>query len=122
MSPRSEELVEKARRRLAAARRAVEAGDTEAAVSSAYYAMLYCARAALSERDIHSRTHRGAWSEFGRAFVVSGLIEPEVGRLGSIVQKAREEADYDAEDFSTEEATAIVADAARFVAAVEAVL
>lgn len=122
MSPRSEELFEKGRRRLAAAHLAVDAGATEAAVSSAYYAMLYVARAALSERNLYAKTHSGVWSEFGRALVSTGVVEADLGRLGSTVQKAREEADYDAEDFTVDEASAIVADAERFIEAVETLL
>ena len=34
-------------------------------VSEAYYAMLYAARAALSEEDDYPKTHRGVWGQFG---------------------------------------------------------
>lgn len=56
MSPRSDELIQAARRRLAAASVVVEE-DPSAALSAAYYAMLYAARAALSERDVTAKTH-----------------------------------------------------------------
>jgi hypothetical protein len=44
-------------------------------VSDAYCAVLYAARAALSERDRHSKTHRGTWAGFhAHAYrVVAGL-------------------------------------------------
>lgn len=122
MSPRSEEFVERGHRRLRAARHSIESNDPEAAVSSAYYAMLYAARGALSEVDVHAKTHGGTWSEFARAFVASGRIDQEVGGLGAATQRAREDADYEAEDFTTDQASAILVDAERFVAAIEAAL
>ena len=75
MSPRSTEFLDAARRRLAAAEVVIEK-DPATALSAAYYAMLYGARAALSERGIAVKTHRGAWHEFRRAFVDSGEIDP----------------------------------------------
>jgi uncharacterized protein (UPF0332 family) len=64
MSPRSEEFIDQARDRAALAREALASGHLAGAVSAAYYAMLYAARAALSESDEHARTHRGAWHLF----------------------------------------------------------
>jgi uncharacterized protein (UPF0332 family) len=122
MSPRSEEFIAQSRRRLAAARHAIDAGDAEAAVSSAYYAMLYAARAALSERDVHAKTHGGTWSEFGREFVATGAIPSEIGKLGGSVQQAREQADYEAEEFTADEAATILGDAERFAEAVAALI
>ncbi len=50
MSPRSQEFMDQARDRAALAREALASGHLEGAVSAAYYAMLYGARAALSDR------------------------------------------------------------------------
>ncbi len=50
MSPRSAEFLQAAERRLTLARTAGQ--DPAGALSAAYYAMLYAARAALSEQDI----------------------------------------------------------------------
>ena len=74
MSPRSSEFLDAARRRLAAAQ-AAAAEDPSTALSAAYYAMLYGARAALSERGISAKTYRGTWHEFRVAFVASGEID-----------------------------------------------
>jgi uncharacterized protein (UPF0332 family) len=49
VSPRSDELLDAAARRLKAAAAAAHE-DPSGAISLAYYAMLYAARAALSER------------------------------------------------------------------------
>ncbi|MDQ5831775.1 MAG: hypothetical protein M3550_01795 [Actinomycetota bacterium] len=42
------------------------------------YAMLCGARAALSERDVYAKTHRGAWHEFRRVFVVSAEFDRQL--------------------------------------------
>ena len=49
MSPRSDEFLAQGRDRAAAAAELLRADHLEAAVSAAYYSMLYGARAALSE-------------------------------------------------------------------------
>ena len=77
VSPRSSEFLQAARRRLAAAEVALEQ-DPSTALSAAYYAMLYGARAALSERDTSAKTHRGTWHEFRGAFVESGRIDADL--------------------------------------------
>ena len=51
MSPHSQEFIEQARDRATAATELLATSHLEAAVSAAYYSMLYAARAALSERD-----------------------------------------------------------------------
>ena len=51
------ELANKAERSLAAAGRLLEAGDYDFAVSRAYYAMFYVARALLLTRDVRRSKH-----------------------------------------------------------------
>src|SRR3954451_16725309 len=46
-------------------------GHAATAVSTAYYAMLYAARAALSERDRHARSHAGTWGLFREEFALT---------------------------------------------------
>jgi uncharacterized protein (UPF0332 family) len=75
VSPRSAELIDSARARLTGARHALSAGDLDLAVSAAYYAMLYAARGALSEKDEHARRHGGTWGLFHRRFVASGAFD-----------------------------------------------
>jgi uncharacterized protein (UPF0332 family) len=119
VSPRSSEFREAARRRLAAARVALEE-DPSTALSAAYYAMLYGARAALSERGISAKTHQGTWHEFRRAFVESGEIDPTVAAEVQKIQPEREQADYDAWAAPTEEARRAIELASSFLAAIEA--
>lgn len=118
MSPRSEEFIEAARRRLSAAD-AVVNQDPSTALSSAYYAMLYAARAALSERDIYAKTHRGAWHEFRRAFVETGEFDANLAGAAHKVQPEREQVDYDAWIAPEDEARRVIELAEEFLEAVE---
>jgi uncharacterized protein (UPF0332 family) len=80
MSPRSEELLAGARDRLAGARDALAAHHAELAISAAYYAMLYAARGALSERDLYSKTHAGVWHVFAETFVRDRSFDADLYR------------------------------------------
>lgn len=119
MSPRSDELMARARERIAGARDAIASGHPDLAVSAAYYAMLYAARAALSERDLNAKTHSGVWNLFHQTFVATNLVDAAIGGKGRETQRVREQADYEAEDFTREEAEAVLSDAQAFTAAVE---
>jgi uncharacterized protein (UPF0332 family) len=119
MSPRSEEFIASARERLRGAGNALAAGDLDLAVSAAYYAMLYAARAALSESEEHARTHRGAWNLFRKRYVVTDAFDDRLFALAQQAQTAREEGDYEAVTPSAEDAERYVKGAADFVTAVE---
>jgi uncharacterized protein (UPF0332 family) len=119
VSPRSSEFLEAANRRLAAAEVVAEE-DSATALSAAYYAMLYGARAALSERGIYAKTHRGAWHEFRRTFVASGEIAADLAASVQKVQPEREQADYDAWAVPPDEALHAIELARSFLAAIEA--
>jgi uncharacterized protein (UPF0332 family) len=122
VSPRSEEFWAAARDRLAAARTARESGFAAAAVSLAYYGMLYAARAALSEEDRNAKTHSGLWTTFVHTFVTSGRFDAELAAQARSAQRSREAVDYDAREVSPEEADDALRAAERFVGAVEALL
>jgi uncharacterized protein (UPF0332 family) len=119
VSPRSSEFLQAARRRLAAGEAAL-AHDPSTALSAAYYAMLYGARAALSESDSSARTHRGTWHEFRLAFVATGRIDAALAADVQKLQPEREQADYDAWSAPVEEAQRSIELAHRFLRAVEA--
>lgn len=111
-----------ARARLAEAR-AVHAQEHPAgAASAAYYAMLYAARAALSERDLHAKTHAGVWSSFSQTFVVTGDFGAELARRTRRAKRLRELGDYEAQPPTREDAERLVATAGEFVEAVERML
>ncbi len=118
MSPRSEEFMAGARDRLDLARTALEAGFPAGATSAAYYAMLYAARAALSEEERNAKTHSGTWGLFRETFVATGRFDGRLFSEAHGTQQLREAADYDALMVPRDEAERIVALADRFVAAV----
>lgn len=111
-----------ARERLEAARALLDRRLLGAAVSDAYYAILYAARAALSENDKNAKTHRGTWSMFHEEFVATGSFDAELARQARATQEPREGVDYAAARVSADEAERIVAVAERFVAAVADVI
>ncbi len=121
MSPRSAEFLAAARRRLETARNARTA-DPTSALSLAYYAMLYAARGALSERDSYAKTHSGTWDRFHREFVDPSTFGAELASAARKVQPEREDADFDAWLVPTEEAERVIELADRFISAVEAML
>jgi len=108
-----------ARGRLEVSRVALEAGFGPAAVNAAYYAMLYAARAALSEEERYAKSHRGTWRLFRERFVLDGRFDAELARNAERTQKLREAGDYDARAISPEEAASVIATAERFVAAID---
>jgi uncharacterized protein (UPF0332 family) len=121
VSPRSDELLEAAKRRLAAASVVVEE-DPSTALSAAYYAMLYAARAALSERGVSVKTHRGVWHELRRALVDTGELDADLAASVQKIQPEREQADYDAWFAPGEDARNAIDLAQRFLNAIEATL
>jgi uncharacterized protein (UPF0332 family) len=122
VSPRSEEFIEQAHDRLAAAGEALAAGHRGVAVSVAYYSMLYAARATLSEDDENARTHRGMWNLFRIKYVTTDAFDAALFTLAQHAQVAREGGDYQAVTPSEEEAERYVTGAADFLAAVEGML
>lgn len=122
MSPRSGEFMDQARDRVDVARQLLASSHPESAVSAGYYAMLYAARAALSEDDEHARTHRGTWHLFHHRYVTTEVFDQGLYNLAQQAQEAREGGDYEAITPEPERADAIVVGAADFVAAVERML
>lgn len=122
MSPRSEELIALARRRLGQARVDLDGGYPDGAISSAYYAMLSAARGALSERDMSARTHSGTWGSFREEFVLGSGFPADVFGEGPRMQNLRWAADYEGEEFSATDAERAIEAAERFLAEVERVI
>jgi len=122
VSPRSAEFMDQARDRAEIARTLLASGHLEGAVSAAYYAMLYAARAALSERDEYARTHGGTWHLFHERYVTTGAFDQHLHALTGRAQRAREGGDYEAITPSRSDAEAFVAGAAEYIAAVEHML
>lgn len=111
--------MEQARDRLEVAREIIRSGHLAAASSSAYYAMLNAARAALSEWDEHAKTHTGTWTLFSAAFVLTGKFDGELSALARRAKVARERGDYEAAPPTAAEASEYVDGAAKFIIAIE---
>lgn len=122
MSPRSDELLAEAHERIAAARDAMASNHLSSSVSDAYYAMLYAIRAALSEQDLHAKTHSGAWGLFHTRFVREGHFDRQLHAEAHAIQADREGVDYGAERVERDDGERILALAERFVEAVDAML
>ena len=114
--------MEQARERLADAQKIVDTVHPAVLVSAAYYAMLNAARAALSERGEHAKTHSGTWTLFSATFVAPGEFDSELSTFARQAKEAREKGDYEAAPPSAQEAAEFVAGAADFIAAVEKML
>lgn len=79
-----------AQRCLRGARAQLEADLPSRTVGEAYYAMLYAARAALSEEERYAKTHRGSWTLFNETFVVGGRFDRDLASQGPKLQRMRE--------------------------------
>ena len=118
--------LEKASRSLRSAIIILEDGDHDAACSRAYYAMFNAARAALIGVG-HSKlgmgkTHKGMIASFSEHVVQAGHLPAEFGRALSIESNRRLVADYQGDGVSGQDAELAIANATKFLAAVEAML
>ncbi len=116
---------QKAARSLSAAQLLLDSGDTEGACNRAYYAMYYAAHAALlaagiAEPENGYKSHQGLIGAFGKHLVLSGQIDPSLGRSINKVQHLRQLADYTGDPLPLEDARSAVEQAGAFVAALSA--
>lgn len=122
MSPRSKEFYDRARERLDGARKNLEQGEHAIAVAAAYYAMLYGARAVLSERDRHAKTHRGTWNLLRQTLVADASLPAELVAEAERMAELREAADYDALVVGREQAERAIDSAERFLSSLDDLL
>lgn len=116
-------LLEKSELRILAARKLLESGFYDDAIGRAYYAMYFAVKAMLLRKNIAVKTHRGLISAFGSAYVQTGIVEAEFGRMLSIAEELREEIDYSVvRTITREEARAVIDDAEHFLARMKVVL
>ena len=80
--------------KLKAARKLTDDDFRDDAVSRAYYAMFYAAKAALLSVGVTVKTHGGVNSEFGRRFVKTGRIERRYQAMLSRAGEDRLRSDY----------------------------
>lgn len=111
-----EKLLGKAENKLKAAKHLFAGGFYDDAVSRAYYAIFYAARALLSLKKIYPKTHKSVISQFGLEFVKSGFVEKIYGKIISYAKDRREEADYGiTTEIMKEEAEDILKSAEKFI-------
>ena len=86
--------LELAENKLDNARRIFEIGLFDDAVSRAYYAMFYAAKAALLSEGMDLRRHSSAVTKFRELFVITGRVDAEYLHYLGRAQSARERSDY----------------------------
>jgi uncharacterized protein (UPF0332 family) len=96
----------------------LEAGDYDFAISRAYYAMFYVARALLLTRNVRRSKHSGVLAAFASEFVRRGELPAELFALLRNGFEDRGESDYGLAVISEEQARAGIDGAQRFVDAV----
>ncbi len=86
------------------------------AVNRAYYAAHHGARAVLLKIDVETKTHGGLISQFGKHFIKTGKVSPEMGQILNDLEEERVRADYIADpEFASEEVKILLSDAGKFV-------
>lgn len=112
------ELLEKAGRSLNAAERLLESGDSDFAVSRAYYAMFYAAQVMLLTRGERRSKHSGVIAAFNEHFVKTGAMPQELFLKLRDGFEDRAEGDYGLVTISKEQAHAGITAAREFVEAI----
>ncbi len=115
-------LLVRAKTTMRSAHLLLETGDTNSAVSRAYYAMFDAARAALDEIDprlLETKQHATLIRRFGKHVVQAGGFDRSLGRAFSQTEDVRVTADYDLEPVDTATARRSVELADKFVTAVD---
>ena len=121
--PEAEDRVRAAEEALRASHLLLDNGLWSDAISRAYYAMVYAARALLATKGLEPTTHRGTVHLFGREFVRPGTFSVEVAKSLTAAMALRDRADYGMRDDLTErDARRTVEAAQEFVAAAKQAL
>jgi uncharacterized protein (UPF0332 family) len=88
-------LLAKAQRYLRSADLLFRDGDYESCVSRTYYAMFYCAQAALLTRSLTFSSHKSVIAAFGEHFVKTGVFPKQMGRELNRAFEKRQLGDYE---------------------------
>ena len=113
----TENALQRARRYLDTAALVLNDGDFESAVSRAYYAMFYVARALLEQKDITPKTHSGLRNQFGLHFIKTGDLPERFAAMLNNAEDLRNLAEYAEERIITrEDAEITLREAQEFVA------
>ena len=88
-------LLLKAKRYLRSAELLLGDADYESSVSRTYYAMFYCAQAALLTKNMTFSSHRGVIAAFGEQFIKTNVFPRELGRELNRAFGKRQLGDYE---------------------------
>lgn len=105
MSP-ANPLLEKAQRSFDAAEALLERGDTDFAVSRAYYGCFYVAQAMLRSEGVDPSSHGQVIGQYGLLFARTRRMDPQFHRLLNRAFQLRQGADYQDEGFPIQAAVA----------------
>ena len=70
-------------------------GYLRSAVDRAYYGMYHAAIAALLNKGIVTKTHKGLHQQFNKEYIKSGLLDAEMGKFLQRAYILRQQSDYE---------------------------
>jgi len=113
-------LIKKAHRYLKSAEILLRDKDFESSISRTYYAMFYCAEAALLTKNLSFSSHKGVISAFGEHFVKTSVFPKEMGRELNRAFEKRQIGDYEYTSLiSNEEAEEMLDSGRQFINTIE---
>ena len=116
-------LIQRGNDSLKSAEALIDLGLILDGLSRAYYAALHYSRALLLSIDIVPKSHKGALTLFSLHFIKTGMIPKEIGVIFSILQKIREDSDYEIGTFyEQDEAKKLLEDTKLFCSTLAVVL
>lgn len=123
MTPDQQDILEKARQSLAAAKHLLAGCYHDFAASRAYYAMFYAAQALLEGMELSFSKHSAVIAAFGKHFASTGAVPDELHRWLIKAQELRHSADYgNINEVSLEDAQSVITRAEQFLEIAERVI
>jgi len=107
-------LMSKAAESLQAAQELVEKDHFGFCASRAYYAMFYCAKAALLHRELQYARHSAVIASFNQQFVRTGIFTPEMFKSFQKAFDLRGQGDYSLIPLDEERAKHVLREAVSF--------
>jgi hypothetical protein len=118
-----EASLNRANEALRAARLLLRGGELRDAVSRAYYAMFHAARAALHQKGVTAKTHKGIQLMFDTHIVKEGLLSREYGEMFRTAFNLRQRCDYEVyAEPNRSETEGAVTSAEKFIKKIEELL